>query len=208
MHGLPAAIRQRLDQLPHRAPILRYALTLGIVGVITLVVHRSPLTEMARGVIAISVVLLCAWFGGLGPALLLTPLLLLIARLVRDEPDRWAAMNSDDVMGLTVMTLICSSIGLAGQYRRRIRAVTEQHAQKLQDQALRFESSPDRVPRRRRTDNGMACGDRASVWMVKRGRYWTTAARTSANSLPPRCGPNQGRASQHRRVARRSNSAS
>lgn len=121
---------------------MRYVVPLLTVVAVTQVVHLSPLTSPTSGVISMLAVLACAWFGGLGPALLLSPLLLLLGRLVREEPQRWAAMTSQELMALTVVTLVCGSIGLAGQYRRRIRAVTEQHAQKLQDQARALNQAP------------------------------------------------------------------
>jgi PAS domain S-box-containing protein len=72
----------------------------------------------------------------------MTPILLLIARLYRDAPERWAAISSQELMGFTVVTIICASIGLAGRYRRRIRAVTEHHAQRLRDQARALSHAP------------------------------------------------------------------
>jgi PAS domain S-box-containing protein len=45
-------------------------------------------------------------------------------------------------VGLAVVLLVTTSTGLAGQYRRRIRAVTEQHAQNLRDQARALSQAP------------------------------------------------------------------
>ena len=82
---------------------------------------------------AVAAVLACAWWGGVGPALLLSPLLLLLARSQRDPADRWSAMTAEELLALTIITLLCASVGLAGAYRRRVLAVTQQHAQKLRD---------------------------------------------------------------------------
>ncbi len=81
------------------------------------------------------VVLACAWFGGLGPAVLLAPLLLVMARLHREAPDRWTAMPPQEMLALTIISALSVAVGLAGRYRRRVRAVTEIHSQQLRDQA-------------------------------------------------------------------------
>ena len=133
--SFPAAVRRRVLQSSKAAAVLRYVVALGTVVAVALTGHFTGVPGPWNGIIAMVAVLTCAWFGGFGPALLLAPLLLLLARLLKDEPERWAAMKSQEMVGLVVVALLLPSIGLAGRYRRRIRAVTEQHAQKLRDQA-------------------------------------------------------------------------
>lgn len=79
--------------------------------------------------------LIFAWIGGPKPALLMGPLLLLLSRLVAEGPDRWAGLEPQQLVGLSVVTLIATTTGLAGQYRRHVGAVTRQHARTLQQQA-------------------------------------------------------------------------
>jgi PAS domain S-box-containing protein len=51
-------------------------------------------------------------------------------------------MTRQELVAFMIVGLLCASIGLAGQYRRRIRAVTEQHARKLREQARALNQAP------------------------------------------------------------------
>jgi PAS domain S-box-containing protein len=141
-HPWVKGIRRRIGRWPRSFAVLRYVGTLGGVVGLTQLIHLSSLPRPIGGVAAMTAVLVFAWIGGLGPALLMSPLLLFLSRLVREEPERWIAMTSQESMGLAVVMLVTASTGLAGQYRRRIRAVTEQHAQKLRDQSRALNQAP------------------------------------------------------------------
>jgi PAS domain S-box-containing protein len=141
-HPSLVKLRQWLRRSPRIFAVLRYAGTLaGVVGV-TQLIHLSSLPQPIGGVLAMSAVLVFAWIGGLGPALLTAPLLLFMSRLAREQPERWTAMTSQELVGFTVVLLVTASTGLAGQYRRKIRAVTHEHTQKLRDQARALSQAP------------------------------------------------------------------
>lgn len=122
--------------------VLRYTLPLAAVALTTVAIQKIPLGSPTRGIISLMFVLACAWLGGFGSALLLAPVLLLIARLQRDATERWAAMTRQELLAFAIISILCASLGLAGQYRRRLRAVTKQHAQKLKDQAQALSLAP------------------------------------------------------------------
>lgn len=111
---------------------LRYAATLGTVFAFARVLVLLQWGAPGRDVFLVSMVLGCAWFGGLGPALLISPLLLFHSRL---ENGRWDSMDSHDVTAFTVITVVATSASLAGRYQRRVQAVKKEHARKLTDQA-------------------------------------------------------------------------
>lgn len=135
LYSLAAKAWGELHATPLRTAVFRYATVLGTVTAVTQLLHRIPLANPLSGILSMATVLLCAWLGGVGPALLLTPLIFVIARLHRDQEARWAAINSQELMAIAIIATLSVSVGLAGQFRRRIRAVTQQHAQKLRDQA-------------------------------------------------------------------------
>jgi PAS domain S-box-containing protein len=142
--GLPSSLlanpslvrfRRQLRRSPRLANSLRYVTALAGVVAVTEAIQFSSLPKALGGVLSVAALLFFAWVGGPKPALLMGPLLLLLARLASEEPDRWSSMKPQEVMGLAVVTLVATTTGLAGQYRRRVAAVTRQHARTLQQQA-------------------------------------------------------------------------
>jgi PAS domain S-box-containing protein len=127
--------RRQLRRSPRLANTLRYVIALAGVVAVTEAIHFGSVPKPLGGVFSVAALLIFAWFGGPKPALLMGPLILFLARVTSEEPDRWSSMKPQEVMGLAVVTLVATTTGLAGQYRRRVAAVTRQHARTLEQQA-------------------------------------------------------------------------
>lgn len=129
------AVSRWLGRSPRIATFLRYALPILVVTAATELIQNAGLPRPAPGILSMLIVLACAWFGGLGPALALSPVLFLIARMQRGEAMRWAPPGPQEIVAMTFITCLCASMGLAGQYRRRYLTATRQHARKLREQS-------------------------------------------------------------------------
>lgn len=132
---VPAHVRRRLAVLPLRHSAWRYVITLTIVAATTVIARLGPIEGPAGQVLWFTILATCAWVGGVGPALLMTPLLMLLTRFFPGNNQNSTIPLWQELLSFAVVGMIILAFGLAGQYRRRIRAVTEQHAQKLRDQA-------------------------------------------------------------------------
>lgn len=115
--------------------VLRYALTMAIVVAMVLFADSARINPPYGGILGMTIILGAAWFAGLGPALMLTPTLFVVSRWNDTGADRYALPPPNEVLAITIITLISAATGLAGQYRRRIDAVKQENAQKLRDQA-------------------------------------------------------------------------
>jgi len=126
---ISAAFGKRALKFWRQSVLLRYVGTVGMTaGVMSLIAVVGPPGPVGGG-IAVGTLIFGAWWGGLGPALLLVPVLFVVSRLL-DESKPWLP-TSDEMFGMFIMTLIAGALGLAGQYYRRNRATTR----KLQQQA-------------------------------------------------------------------------
>ncbi|MGN6543688.1 MAG: hybrid sensor histidine kinase/response regulator [Aureliella sp.] len=129
------ALARRLGWPRSVAVVLHYAIpSLILVAAIELV-HYSALARPASDMFLLAVLILGSWFGRTGPALLLSPTLFTLSRISRPPAERFGPTDPEEFMGLLAVSLICVSVALVGQFRRRVRAVTEQNAARLEDQA-------------------------------------------------------------------------
>jgi PAS domain S-box-containing protein len=128
-------VRRRFPSLPLRDIALRYVATLATVAAMTVIVRRAPVEGPLVQITWFSVLVVGAWVGGVGPSLLMSPLLLLLSRVVPEEPLESMVPSTQELVAFAIVGAIIVAFGLAGQYRRRIFTVTAQHAQKLRDQA-------------------------------------------------------------------------
>jgi PAS domain S-box-containing protein len=115
-----------------RASGLRYLIPFSVVAVAVMLVPQLALPQPIGGIVTMAIVVIAAWFGGLGPALLICPLILASSRLNEDKS--WV-LTQKEMVAFGVISVITTAVGLAGQYRRQFKTVGREHAQKLRDQA-------------------------------------------------------------------------
>jgi PAS domain S-box-containing protein len=132
---IPPKKRLRLLQWLGRRKIRRYGLSLGSLVLILVLIAQSGVQQPISGILRMTSVLVCAWLAGPGPALWMPALLVIVGRLDGVASDRWDIFTSQQLVELLVLTLLSASVGLAGQYQRRVRAVTAESRQKLLNQA-------------------------------------------------------------------------
>jgi PAS domain S-box-containing protein len=128
-----AWIVRQATSTPRRATLTRYLLSLGFVGSLFLIIPHTPLDGPVGGTLAVLSIVVCSWFGGFGPALLMPTLLWVISRLL--EPDRPAVPSGQELMTFIALSLLTGFVGLAGRYRRRLRSTTRQHHARMREQA-------------------------------------------------------------------------
>jgi PAS domain S-box-containing protein len=130
-----SGLRRRTSVPRARAAVLRYVTSLAIVAATVLIIPRTPLDGPVGGLVAVTVILACAWFGGTGPALLFPSLIFLLSWIDGRGDSEPEAPTGRQLITFGVFTVLTAAVGLAGQYRRRIHAVTQRHAEKLREQA-------------------------------------------------------------------------
>ncbi len=142
-----------------RTSVLRYVFALGTVAAAILLVQYLAPQKPIPGIVTFGAVVISAWIGGLGPALLICPLVLALSRL--NAGKTWS-LTSQEWIGFAVISLIITIIGLAGQYRRQIKTIRRENAQKAARPGpglefgahsfLRFEAYRHGMERRGRAD--------------------------------------------------------
>lgn len=124
-------LKRPLDETLLWPEARRTAAALGVMAFVSLAVLWAPLAGPIGGTLSFVVLLAAAWFGGTGAGLLLPPLLLVLTRL---SPGKTWQVTSSELLALGIISLITIALGLAGQFRRRVRTVSEMHVQTLRDQ--------------------------------------------------------------------------
>ena len=128
-------IGRQATATPLRATIVRYVLSLGFVAALFAIIPCTPLDGPVGGVLALSSVVVCCWFSGVGPALLM-PLTVWFASHFRfDAPLPPAIPSAKELMTFFGLSMLTGAMGLAGQYRRRLRAATRAHDARMREQA-------------------------------------------------------------------------
>lgn len=121
---------------PWRITVLRYVAT--VLAVVATLSCAMVLDVGAKGpILAFGVVLVCAWWGGLGPSLLAPSLLVFLVRLGESRGDwnRLFDFTPKAIVDSSLFCLISFTFGVAGQLRRKAQAVARRHAGKLEEQA-------------------------------------------------------------------------
>jgi PAS domain S-box-containing protein len=84
--------------------------------------------------IALSIIGVCSWHGGPIVASTLPLIVIVLSRIYAKEPQPlWPTMQEFTM--LCVLCTLTASIGLAGQYRRRLKAVTQRHQARQREQS-------------------------------------------------------------------------
>ena len=122
--------------------VLRFACTVAFVAATTELLRYFHIQGHYRALISLLAVFICAWFGGIGPSLLLAPCFVVIERFHRVEAERWIAPTPRETWMIILLTALSASIGLAGSYHRRIRTVTRRNARVLGDQSRALDQAP------------------------------------------------------------------
>lgn len=132
--GLKDRIVRAATATPFRLALARYALSLGIAAATLIIIPQTPLEGPVGGLIAIPVILICAWYGGVGPALLMPTLVFLSTWLVR-APEQRPVVTFRGAATLGMFSILLAAVGLAGKYRRRIQADARRHATRIEEQS-------------------------------------------------------------------------
>lgn len=118
---------------PLRTTVTRYLTTAAAaIGVARIL----PMTSLGNsgGIIAFGVLIICAWYQGIGPSIT-SPLLLVLAFRFRAKGlHDLFALSPKDLFDTFTITLVTASVGVAGTLRRRAQAIADQRADQLKEQ--------------------------------------------------------------------------
>ncbi|MBX3437853.1 MAG: response regulator [Planctomycetaceae bacterium] len=121
----------------HSSPrcFTRYLLALGFVGAIFAVIPQTPLNGPVGGMLVLLSVIVCCWFSGVGPALLMPFTIWIVSRLPFNTPARPLIPSAREFLVFFALTMLMGAMGLAGQSRRRLRTATREHDARIHEQA-------------------------------------------------------------------------
>jgi PAS domain S-box-containing protein len=136
-------IARFLTATPQRAAWLRFGVPLAIVAVVFAIIPLTPVDGPVGGMIALSIALVCCWFGGPWPAALVPLLIAAISRAAKDTP-LLSALTMREMMTMVILTVLTTAVGLAGQYQRRWRRSWQQHQHDRQEAEKALRESEER----------------------------------------------------------------
>ena len=113
-----------------RERVARFLAALTFVYLVILIIPRTPLTEPFSGIVAMSCVLLCCWYGGPWISIVIPLYISVLSRLIGTE-SKPLTPTSEELTGIFIMTVLTGLTGLTGQYRRRLHKVTHRHKERL-----------------------------------------------------------------------------
>lgn len=119
-----------------RASLLRYLATVIVLTVVIALCSQSPFGN-SGWFIVIMAILACSWFGGVGPALLATLLLIAAIRVGQKEKGHVFDFSAKELIDLAVFLLLTSAVGWSGQVRRRAQRLAIRQAAQLLEEARR-----------------------------------------------------------------------
>jgi PAS domain-containing protein len=97
------------------------------------VIPHTPLDGPIAGVIALASVVVCCWFSGPGPAVLMPLVIWTVSRLSVDEPDMSWIPSGKQLATFLALSMLTGAVGLAGQYHRRLRTANNRHAARMRE---------------------------------------------------------------------------
>ena len=125
-----------LFDTPWRAAVTPYVITaIATIGISWIL----PLSTLANGggVIAFVVLVVCAWYLGLGPSIV-APLLLVVSFRFRGGGfQNILVFSSKDLLDVSTITIVTVAVGISGVFRRRSQSIAHKRAIQLQDQDRR-----------------------------------------------------------------------
>ena len=120
---------------PRRATAVRYAGSIGLIAALFAVIPQTPLDGPVGGVFALTCVVICCWFAGLGPALCMPLAIWLVSRGLYGDPQQPLLPSARELMTFVGLTMLTGAIGLAGDARRRLHAATIRHDARMREQS-------------------------------------------------------------------------
>lgn len=137
---------------PQLTAWLRSGVFLAIVPALFLIIQRTPLDGPIGGVIALSLTLVCCWFGGPYPAALVPLIIVIVSRSSEGAP-LFSVPDMREAVSFVTLTILTTAVGLAGQYQRhwqydrRIHLRNRQVAERsLRESEERFRLLADSAP--------------------------------------------------------------
>jgi PAS domain S-box-containing protein len=127
-------IVRKATETPRRAAVTRYLLSIGVVVAVFTVVPYTPLDGPVGGVLALSSVVVCCWFSGVGPALLMPLTVWVVSRFPFDAPVQSLLPSAQELLTFLGLTMLTGAVGLAGQFRYRLKTATRHHDARLREQ--------------------------------------------------------------------------
>ncbi len=126
-----------LNRLAYGSP-LRTAITGYVITAVATIgiAHLLPLASLGNsgGIVAFGVLIICAWYLGIGPSVI-SPLLLVFSFRFRAKgPQQLFDLSPKDLFDVFTITLVTTSVGVAGTLRRRAQAIADQRADQLKEQ--------------------------------------------------------------------------
>ncbi len=101
-----------------RSIFIRYGATTCAILAAIIIFPLTPLRNSSPFP-ALAVLLACAWFGGIGPAVFAPVLLVIAANLVGRGPQSLSDIPRQQLLDIGAVTLLTAAVGWSGQLRRR-----------------------------------------------------------------------------------------
>lgn len=122
-------------RMPRRSALLRYSIV-PVTVTVALLVRCFLLGGEMPFLLLWPVVMVCAWFGGLGPGLLATCLSAVVTACLFFEPPHWFSFTRpEDWTGVALFVLLGSAISFLCEMLRRTMQKVKQYARDLQQRA-------------------------------------------------------------------------
>jgi PAS domain S-box-containing protein len=129
------SIVRQVNATRRRRTIARYILSLGFVGGLFALMPHTPLDGPVGGVVALTALIICCWFSGIGPALLMPLTVWLVSQLRHEPAARFELPSGQELMTFVSLSILTGAVGLAGQFRGRLRLQALKHDAQLREQA-------------------------------------------------------------------------
>ncbi len=131
------SFRNNLIRLAYGSPLRTGVTRFLISAVATIGIARIlPMTSLGNsgGIVAFCVLVICAWYLGIGPSIVSPLLLVLSFRFRGNGFHELFALSPKDLFDIFTITLVTTSVGIAGALRRRAQAIADQRADQLKEQ--------------------------------------------------------------------------
>jgi PAS domain S-box-containing protein len=109
--------------------------SIGFIAALFAIIPQTPVDGPVGGVVALSSVIVCCWFAGVGPSLLMPLVVWLVSRGLYPQPDQSLIPTGGELMTFFGLSMLTGAVGLAGQTHRRLRDATRVHDERIQEQS-------------------------------------------------------------------------